>query len=245
MKAVSKSENPARARAARPRTGHVARGSWRAGASVLLVACRWGGPEGDPGALHGDDASPVIISVPNGSAPGASAGSPQNDRTNVPPDAANPSDTTGAADESAAGATSSADGVLQEDGVLGIAEGADSDAGAVEPPELAEPAERCTAPAGLLCDPVSGAGCPPLTQCVVDPNASAAAAYCVLGGVALGAACTQDPLSTSCPPQRTCVEGQCRRYCYCDSDCDDGDACTQPSRQGPSDAFRLCAAATP
>lgn len=115
-----------------------------------------------------------------------------------------------------------------------------TDAGA---PPRPEPPTSCAAPAGLLCDPVSGARCLPLTQCVVDPNASAAAAYCVLSGAPLGAACAQDPLSTTCPPQHTCSAGQCREYCYCDLDCDAGTACTDPSGQGGSEAFRLCAPA--
>jgi len=93
-------------------------------------------------------------------------------------------------------------------------------------------------PAGLVCDPVTNVGCLPLTQCLVDPNA-ADAAYCVFTSISLGTTCTQNFLSTSCPPEHSCVAGQCREYCYCDADCSSG-ACTEANDPGGSSAFRLC-----
>jgi hypothetical protein len=78
-------------------------------------------------------------------------------------------------------------------------------------------------------------------QCVVDPSASQPAAYCSFSGAPLAMGCTQDALSTTCPPQHTCVAGECREYCYCDADCANGMACADPSGQGGSDAFKLCA----
>jgi hypothetical protein len=114
-----------------------------------------------------------------------------------------------------------------------------TDDGGVPPP--APSPQTCDAPTDLLCDPVSNEGCLPLTQCVVDPNAAAAAGYCVVASISLDGACTQDLLSTSCPPEHTCIAGQCREYCYCDADCDDGSACSDPSGQGGSDVFKLCA----
>jgi hypothetical protein len=101
-------------------------------------------------------------------------------------------------------------------------------------------AASCTPPSGLECDPVSGEGCLPLMQCLVDPASSTPAAYCVFSGLLLDVSCVQDELSTNCPPQYTCVQGECRKYCYCDADCDDGAACADPSAEGGSDAFKLC-----
>jgi hypothetical protein len=100
-------------------------------------------------------------------------------------------------------------------------------------------AASCDPPPDLACDPVSGEGCLPLMQCLVVPGSSDPAAYCVLSGIQLDVTCTQGGLSTDCPPQHTCVMGQCRKYCYCDADCDSGAACKDPSGEG-SIRFKLC-----
>jgi hypothetical protein len=103
----------------------------------------------------------------------------------------------------------------------------------------------CEAPVGLECDPVSGEGCLPLMQCVVDPSSNQPAAYCIFSSILLDVTCAQDELSTDCPPQTTCIMGVCREYCYCDADCDDGSACTEASGEGGSGVFKLCAHAGP
>ena len=97
----------------------------------------------------------------------------------------------------------------------------------------------CDPPPDLACDPVSGEGCLLLMQCLVAPGSSEPAATCVFGGVQLDVTCTQDAVSTDCPSQHTCVMGACRKYCYCDADCESGASCTEPSGEG-SPRFRLC-----
>ncbi len=53
-------------------------------------------------------------------------------------------------------------------------------------------------------------------------------------------AATRTSLYTTCPTGFTCKQGACRKYCYCDTDCADGDTCSEPSGQGGSDLFKLC-----
>lgn len=210
--------------------------------SLLAIACRWGGPEGDPSDLFGPWTPPPEAEQPGaaGALGNVDADAPENGPSpETSPPA--PGSVTGSIEEAgpdfqggvAAGDDDRAEGEDEGDGPE-----ATNDGGS---PPLEPAPQTCAAPAGLLCDPVENAGCLPLTQCVVDPNASAAATYCVVASISLDGACTQDLLSTSCPPQHTCIAGQCREYCYCDADCEDGAACTNPSGQGGSDAFKLCA----
>ncbi len=95
----------------------------------------------------------------------------------------------------------------------------------------------CEAPPNLACDPVRGTGCLPFTQCIANPSSSAPAANCIFGGLQLDTKCTQDALSTNCPNQQTCVAGTCRKYCYCDADCDEGAVCSGSSGSKP---FKVC-----
>ena len=111
---------------------------------------------------------------------------------------------------------------------------------AATPAAPGAPSTSCQAPANLECDPVSGEGCFPLMQCVVDPTSTKPAAYCLFSGLLLDVTCLQDDISTNCPPQFTCVMGECRKYCYCDADCDDGAPCSDASGEGGSDAFKIC-----
>lgn len=206
--------------------------------SLLTVACRWGGPDGDPGDLFGPWPPPGI-ERPEAAAERDDLGAVDERtpaETGEPSATTEPAGSTGSIRE-AGPAIVDGVGVGARDSSDDVVDGAPDDAGS--PPRPA-PAS-CTAPAGLLCDPVSNAGCLPLTQCVIDPNASTAAAHCVIASFSLDPACTQDLLSTSCPPEHTCIAGQCREYCYCDADCDDGATCDDPSGQGGSDAFKLCA----
>jgi hypothetical protein len=197
--------------------------------AFLMGACRLAGPEGSPTELIDVDAGGSIEQPPTVAGPeanGASVGSKEvspSDGLEQPPPIGG---------FEGGGATD------------GSAEGDATPAPAIAP-EADSPLATCTAPTGLICEPVSGTGCLPLMQCVVDPNASAAAAYCLFSAAPLAMGCTQDPLGTSCPPRHTCIAGECREYCYCDSDCQSGTACTDPSGQGGSDAFKLCARSAP
>ncbi|HEX4478120.1 MAG TPA: hypothetical protein VH142_23710 [Polyangiaceae bacterium] len=104
--------------------------------------------------------------------------------------------------------------------------------------------EGCQPPTpAAVCDPVKNIGCLiPLSFCDIDPTQSTPSGRCVFPtSPAPGdaGACAVAVLSESCAPLSTCVNGACRRLCYCDSDCPVGSCCTDPA-PGPR-AFRLCA----
>jgi hypothetical protein len=194
--------------------------------AFLMGACRLAGPEGSPTDLIEVDGDGSIDQ------PTAVVGPEENGAGDDLEEEPGPSD--GSEEPVATGAGGATDG---------SEEGGATPELPLAPPD--SPLAGCAAPAGLICEPVSGTGCLPLMQCVVDPNASAAAAYCLFSNAPLAMGCTQDPLGTSCPPQHTCIAGECRQYCYCDSDCQSGTACTDPSGQGGSDAFKLCTRSAP
>ncbi len=100
----------------------------------------------------------------------------------------------------------------------------------------------CESPAEVPgCDPVKGINCTPgINQCVVDPEATMAAGRCVFPSAPSAMGCEENGLYTTCPTGFTCKQRECRKYCYCDTDCDQGDTCSEPSEQGSSDLFKLC-----
>ena len=217
--------------------------------AVLSGASRIGGPDGSPPLIDVD--TDVDAGLPKeepdpdddtdaGSRPAMDARAPDGGTRDARPA---PGD---AAAEDAAEDAATEDATAED----GAAEDAAEDAaaaldGAIPAPDGATQARpdasvaSCAPPLDLACDPVSGEGCLLLMQCLADPSSSAPAALCVFGGIQLGMTCTQDALSTNCPPQHTCVMGQCRKYCYCDADCDNGAACAEPSGAG-STRFRVC-----
>jgi hypothetical protein len=207
--------------------------------ALFSGACRFGGPDGDAALLIDVDAGRLI----------KQADSDDDEATldAQPPDRgtadAQPPAGDSAAGDSAAGDSAAGDSAAG-DSATGDSEAAVEDAamlaqdGATQAPDAS--VASCDPPPGLACDPVSGEGCLLFMQCLADPGSSAPAAYCVFGGLQLDATCTQDELSTNCPPQHTCVMSQCRKYCYCDADCDNGAACADPSGAG-STRFRVCA----
>lgn len=196
---------------------------------VVIGACRLAGPEGSPTELtdvdtDGSSEQPTPAADPDENVASDGLEEPlPSDGTEEP----------------------SATGVLDADGATDGSEDGDATPEPAMPVDAGSAMATCAAPAGLICEPVSGTGCLPLMQCVVDPNASAAAAYCLFSNAPLAMGCTQDPLGTSCPPHHTCIAGECREYCYCDADCESGTPCTEPSDQGGSDAFKLCARSAP
>lgn len=110
--------------------------------------------------------------------------------------------------------------------------------------EMAGGSAGCQPPApAAVCDPVKNVGCLlPLSFCDIDPTQSTPSGRCVFPTTPApgdAGACTVAVLSESCAPLSTCVNGACRRLCYCDSDCPVGACCTDPA-PGPR-AFKLCA----
>lgn len=90
------------------------------------------------------------------------------------------------------------------------------------------------------CDPIRNTGCPPLTQCDIETSASTPTGRCVFFMDPLGGPCSASFVSVGCDPQNTCVAGACRKLCYCDADCPQGQSCTDASGPGPAGAFKLC-----
>lgn len=90
------------------------------------------------------------------------------------------------------------------------------------------------------CDPVRNTGCPPLTQCDIETSATTATGRCVFYSAAPGIPCSSSFVNVACDAQNTCVAGECRKMCYCDSDCPPGKTCSDTSGPGPAGAFKLC-----
>jgi hypothetical protein len=101
---------------------------------------------------------------------------------------------------------------------------------------------ECAALDAAQCNPVTNEGCPASLQmqCAVSFDAPLTG-YCIFnsGGPppALGGACLNTVITESCPPKSTCVAEQCRKLCFCDSDCEAGQCCTEPLQ---STGFKVC-----
>jgi hypothetical protein len=179
---------------------------------VVLAACRFGGPTGNPYAYvageGGDDASLEDESMSEG------------DGTSVVPVQADaPAETGGDASLGNHTPPDDADTVTRSDGA--------SEGG------------PC-AGTFAVCDPVHNTGCNPLQQCDVDTTqTSTPTGLCLFNSSsdAGGSACTMTLVSESCAPGHTCVSGACRALCVCDTDCPTGQCCSDTS--GP-EGFTLC-----
>lgn len=184
---------------------------------VLLAGCRFGGPTGDPTALVEIDAGDDEVRL-DASDDGFGEPSP------------------GAPDLTGDG--SAGDGDDDDDG------GTDGDSGTVD--GGAVDGGQCSPAPVAGCDPVSGMGCTEgINQCVVDRGAPSPAGRCIFSSPQLGATCSEDELSSTCPFLFTCIRGACRKYCYCDDDCDLGDTCGESNEQGAQAIFKLCVGTRP
>lgn len=190
-------------------------------ALALILACRYGGPEGSPTEL---------VDIDDQGEPDTNMGSgePSAEQQREGDDDHHARDGGGSKHPDA---RAEMDADAHEE-----AAPRDAAAGLVD-----APMRSCGAPPGLTCDPVSGTGCVPFSQCVVDPTRDAPAASCIISLPRFDANCMQDALSTNCPPQHTCIDNECRKYCYCDSDCG-GAACSVPAPRGDAGAagFKVC-----
>jgi hypothetical protein len=112
------------------------------------------------------------------------------------------------------------------------------------PPPACQPA---TPPA--VCDPVKNFGClVPFSFCDIDPAQAVATGRCVFPWTSTppppppadaGGSCYVDATTDTCTPTSTCVNGSCRKLCYCDADCQGGQCCTEPASSA-STTVRLC-----
>ncbi|MET0285372.1 MAG: hypothetical protein ABW352_12910 [Polyangiales bacterium] len=94
-------------------------------------------------------------------------------------------------------------------------------------------------PAPAVCDPVKNTECPPLMQCEIDPEATMPSGRCVFWMLQILDQCSSDGLNTTCEGPSSCVDGTCRKPCYCDADCDMG-ACCKGAAPGPAGPIKLC-----
>ena len=187
--------------------------------TLLLVGCRFGGPEGDATSLVEPDRKT------DGASSDADAGF--DDSEDPGPDDGDDGETTTDSGPRDAARPHPPDG---GDGIMDSGE-----------EDLCEP---LTSVPG--CDPVRGTGCTEgINQCVVEHGAAAPTGRCVFSTVSVGATCEQNDLSSTCPFLFTCVGGECRKYCYCDDDCPAGDSCDDSNEQGAAAVFKLCVAARP
>jgi hypothetical protein len=149
---------------------------------------------------------------------------------------------TGGADTGATGGDSGNDGSAGGDTGGGGTSG--SEGGMPPTPGACQPA---TAPA--ICDPVKNLGClVPFSFCDIDSTQVVATGRCVFPWTSTpppaplpdgGGSCFVDATTDTCVATSTCVQGSCRKLCYCDSDCQPGDCCTEPA-PGSSTTFKLC-----
>jgi hypothetical protein len=117
-----------------------------------------------------------------------------------------------------------------------------SDAAAQSPPSVdvdgSAASGSCTRPDVAVCDPVSNHGCDPPLQCIIDYASGTLAGYCAFSTpIDGGPFCVSTPVTESCPPSTTCVDGVCRALCFCDDDCGQGECCGE---QVGELGFKLC-----
>lgn len=189
---------------------------------IGLVACRLGGPTADPNEYvalpdaAGDRASPVPVpeAAPAGSGDGEST---------------------------ATGGDATPDDVLAT-----ISSGEDTNEEAGSDANTADSAADATSDSAscsaavAVCDPIHNTGCNSLQQCDVDTSqTTVATGLCVFFSGAEGGPCLSTIFTESCPPEFTCVGGDCRQLCSCNADCPTGQCCSDTS--GPT-GFTLCQA---
>jgi hypothetical protein len=88
----------------------------------------------------------------------------------------------------------------------------------------------CTPPKVDGCNPVKNEGClmELSMQCAVDPLAGGIAGYCTFSAPSdVDGGCLNTYVTESCPPTKTCFEGHCRKLCFCDGECQQGECCVE------------------
>jgi hypothetical protein len=206
---------------------------------ALIAGCAFGGSDADPthglktvsagpsmdagvgggeGGDDGDDGPPVILDA------------------SVHEDAAKTSDA-GAGEAGVSDAGASDAGASD----AGAGDAGSSDAGASEagPAVDGGGTASCTPGTGVpVCDPVRNSGCSLFTQCDIDTDAAVQAGRCVSWTLG-SSACSASSTSTTCDARSACVDGTCRKLCYCDSDCAAGTKCNGTA-PGPAGSVKIC-----
>jgi hypothetical protein len=182
---------------------------------LMLNACHFGGPSGDPAAY--------VSSVDDGGDTGSPEADNAMDMLTMDADIVNETSVDTSVRDSA-----SADALGGDSG-----DGGDSaTCAAPASVPVCDPLTNtgCTL---LQCD-VDITMSTPTGVCVLGAAVPAAE----------GAACTQASGSTACQAELTCFGGSCRRICFCDSDCqgDGGAVAACCSDSYSTTGFKLCAA---
>jgi hypothetical protein len=221
------------------------------GSAFVVAACRFSGSATDPYAE-----APLSASGGNGGKDtggsadtGGTGDTGSTDENGGTSDTGSNSDTGGTSDSGGTrgtgGAKSTTGGRTAIDSGTGASAGkeagtAGSEGGISPTPGGCQPA---TVPA--ICDPVKNLGClVPFSSCDIDTTQVIATGRCVFPWSSApppvdAGSCFEDTTTDTCAATSTCVNGTCRKLCYCDSDCEAGECCSEPA-PGPSTAFKLC-----
>jgi hypothetical protein len=224
------------------------------GAALVVFGCRVGGSTEDPYA----EPLPSDAATSAGGSSGATTSTAGASDTGGTTDGLRvPSETASGGEPSNGAAGGSASGGGPSSGAAGGGASSCSSGGCSGGPprqmpisgggssETGSPIGGCQpVQAPVICDPVHNVGClVPFTACDIDPTQAVFAGRCVFpwttvasGGAA--GACYVDATTNTCLASSTCVDGSCRKLCYCDSQCSPGQCCTDPA---PGSAIvKLC-----
>jgi len=195
---------------------------------IMLVGCTYGGSDEDPlmGLAPGNSSDDLGTTDPVMGGNGDAMPSPSTNPPTNPPTNNGATNTGGASTGSMSGSKTPATGGVD----AGVEAG-----NATTAPNACGPAQPVA-----TCDPVRNTGCPPLTQCDIETSATTPTGRCVFYQATPGVPCSSSFVNVTCDAQNTCVAGECRKLCYCDSDCPPGNCCSDTSGPGPAGAFKLC-----
>jgi len=215
------------------------------GLAIVVAGCRFSAAPTDPYA--------GAPSATSGGAGGqGTGGSTDTGGTNGASGTDGATGASGAGGTNGAGDTGGMNGASGTDGATGAtggSTGTDSGAGGDTGSEGTGGSDGGTpscqpSPSPAICDPVKNLGClVPFSFCDIDPAQAVATGRCVFPWSSTpppaDGGCLADMTSSTCMPTSTCVNGSCRKICYCDMDCPSGQCCTEPA-PGSSVTFKLC-----
>ena len=230
-------------------------------AALVMSACRFGGPSGDPTLPSVDGAAGA---AGNGGGAGQAGSGGQAGQAGTGGQAGQAGsggasgegggiDDGGSAEATADAGNDIADDALPDGEVDHDASWSDIqvDADGASDGESADtaPPTACLPPfSSAICDPVCNMGCPPLLRCdITDTPRIGVCVGTLLSPITEGMACTRTAVTDDCIERLSCVEGVCRCLCYRDTDCTTSGTCCNTSIDvdaGPS-GYRLCAPCGP
>ncbi len=226
-------------------------------AALILSACRFGGPSGDPtipvvdgaggfpesggqagrggnGGQAGQGASGGTTGAVGGTNPGGSAGSTADASDDVAYDVS---------EDATPDATSDGDAWPFDARADVHADMSDGD------PVDSGPPTACLPPfASAVCDPVCNTGCTPLLRCdITETPRTGVCVGTLLSTTTEGMACTRTLATDDCVERLSCINRICRRLCYRDTDCTTNGTCCNMAIDvdGGTTGYRACGACAP